>query len=97
VGYLFVAPTLILTGIWFYYPLLQSLVYSFQEISCLNPSAARFVGIQNYMEIVQDSGFRNALKNSLSLTFIAVPLQSIFALIIAVNLHSIVRMRSLFR
>jgi len=97
VGYLFVAPILFLMGFWFYYPLLKSFLYSFQEISFLNPEDARFIGFGNYAEILRDPDFWDAFKNSAILTLVAVPLQSIVALVIAVNLNRIFRMKSVFR
>lgn len=97
VGYLFVAPILILMGIWFYYPLVQSLIYSFQDISFLNPDAAKFIGLGNYVEIVKDKDFWTALSHSLLLTVVAVPLQAIIALVIAVNLNKVMHLKGVFR
>ncbi len=97
VGYLFVAPILIFMGIWFYYPLLRSFVYSFQDISFLNPDAAKFIGLQNYTEMLKDDDFWGALKNSAIITVIAVPLQSVIALLIAVGLNKITRLKTTFR
>ncbi|CQR54055.1 carbohydrate ABC transporter permease [Paenibacillus riograndensis] len=97
VGYLFVAPILIFMGIWFYYPLLRSFVYSFQDISFLNPDAATFIGLQNYTEMLKDGDFWGALKNSAIITVIAVPLQSVIALLIAVGLNKITRLKTTFR
>ncbi|MEC0171475.1 sugar ABC transporter permease [Paenibacillus graminis] len=97
VGYLFVAPILIFMGIWFYYPLLRSFVYSFQDISFLNPDAAKFIGLQNYTEMLKDGDFWGALKNSAIITVIAVPLQSVIALLIAVGLNKITRLKTTFR
>lgn len=97
VGYLFVAPILIFMGIWFYYPLLRSFIYSFQDISFLNPDAAKFIGLQNYTEMMKDPDFWGALKNSVILTAVAVPLQTIIALLIAVGLNKITRMKTVFR
>ncbi|MFU1795693.1 carbohydrate ABC transporter permease [Paenibacillus azoreducens] len=97
VGYLFVAPILILMGIWFYYPLIQSFIYSLQDISFLNPDAAKFVGLGNYIEIVKDKDFWTALSHSALLTVVAVPLQALIALVIAVNLNKVKRMKGVFR
>ncbi|MBU5670897.1 carbohydrate ABC transporter permease [Paenibacillus brevis] len=97
VGYLFVAPILTLMGIWFYYPLIQSFFYSLQDISFLNPDAARFVGLSNYMEIVKDPDFWTAFVHSMTLTIVAVPLQAIIALVIAVNLNKVLHLKGLFR
>jgi ABC-type sugar transport systems, permease components len=97
VGYLFVAPIILLMACWFYYPLLRSFLYSFQDINFLNPSAARFIGLDNYKGILQDPDFWNAFRNSALLTVIAVPLQSMIALIIAVGLNKVIRMKGVFR
>ena len=97
VGYLFVAPIILLMACWFYYPLLRSFLYSFQDISFLNPSAARFIGLDNYKAILQDPDFWNALRNSALLTVIAVPAQSMIALVIAVGLNKVIRMKGVFR
>lgn len=97
VGYLFVAPILILMGIWFYYPLLRSFIYSFQDISFLNPDAAQFIGLSNYAEMLKDDDFWGALKNSVILTAVAVPLQTVISLLIAVNLNKIARLKTVFR
>lgn len=96
-GYLFVMPMLLLLGIWFYYPSIRSLIYSFQDISFLTPDKAKFIGIRNYIEILKDPVFYQALKNSLVLTLVVVPLQSVIALVIAANLNSITRMKGFFR
>ncbi|AZS13932.1 carbohydrate ABC transporter permease [Paenibacillus lutimineralis] len=97
VGYLFVAPILILMGIWFYYPLLQSFIYSFQDISFLNPDTAKFIGFSNYIEIVKDKDFWTALRHSALLTVVAVPLQALIALVIAVNLNKVRQLKGVFR
>ncbi|CAH0119333.1 MULTISPECIES: carbohydrate ABC transporter permease [unclassified Paenibacillus] len=97
VGYLFVAPILILMGIWFYYPLLRSFIYSFQDISFLNPDAAQFIGLSNYAEMLKDDDFWGALQNSVILTAVAVPLQTVISLLIAVNLNKIARLKTVFR
>ncbi|TJY42654.1 sugar ABC transporter permease [Cohnella pontilimi] len=97
VGYLFVAPILLLMGIWFYYPLLRSFLYSLQDVSFLNPSAAHFIGLDNYKAILHDPDFWNALRNSAWLTVIAVPAQTLIALVIAVGLNKVIRLRGVFR
>ncbi|WP_068783611.1 carbohydrate ABC transporter permease [Paenibacillus phocaensis] len=97
VGYLFVAPILILMGIWFYYPLAQSFIYSLQDISFLNPEATQFVGLGNYAEIIKDADFWTAFGHSMTLTVVAVPLQAIIALVIAVNLNKVLHLKGMFR
>lgn len=96
-GYLFIAPIIILMAIWFYYPLLRSLVNSFYNINFLNPDKAKFVGFDNYIKLLKDSEFLSSMKISFILTFVSVPVQSFLALVIAVCLNRIGRGKTLYR
>lgn len=96
-GYLFVAPILILMAIWFYYPVFTTLRYSFTDAHMLRMDSAEWVGLDNFVALFKDRTFRKSLINSLTLTIIAVPVQTILALIIAVNLNNIRKCKGLFR
>lgn len=96
-GYLFVAPILILMAIWFYYPVFSTLRYSFTDAHMLRLDAAQFVGLKNYVQLFKDRTFWKSLKNSLLLTAVAVPVQTVLALVIAVNLNNIRKCKGLFR
>lgn len=96
-GYLFVAPILVLMGIWFYYPVIKSFFYSLQDINFLNPDRAKFIGFQNYVDLIKNEDFLNSMKTSFLLTAVAVPVQTVLALVIAVLLHNIKRFKAFFR
>lgn len=96
-GYLFVAPILILMGIWFYYPMIKSFGYSLQDINFLNPDKAKYIGFRNYVNLITNKDFLNSIKISFLLTLVAVPIQTVLALIIAVLLNSINKLKGFFR
>ncbi|MCY6369519.1 carbohydrate ABC transporter permease [Clostridium ganghwense] len=96
-GYLFVIPILLLMAVWFYYPVVRSFIYSLHDINFLNPDRAKFVGFDNYVKLLHNKDFLNSLKVSFLLTFIAVPVQTILALVIATLLNSIKKFRGVYR
>jgi len=96
-GILFVAPVLILMSIWFYYPMTKAFSYSLQDINFLNPSKAKFIGLDNYIDLLQNDKFLNSIKISFTLAAVAVPIQTGLALIIASLLNGINRFKGGFR
>lgn len=57
---LWIAPAVILILAFFIYPLIQTLVYSFQ-----NADSTAFVGLKNYQFVFTDSNMLEALRNNL--------------------------------
>ena len=96
-GYLFVAPILILMAIWFYYPIISSFRYSFTDGHMLRIGEAKWVGLDNYKELLRDPMFKSSLRTSLILTVVAVPVQTALSLVIAVALNSLRRGKSILR
>ena len=56
-----------------------------------------FVGIQNYVDLIQDDKFRRSFVSTLLYTIVVVPLGMAIALAIAVGLNQQIRARGLFR
>ena len=71
---LFLAPSVLLWLFWFLYPALKSMRLSFYDYSFINPEWQKFVGLDNYIRLFQDSAFLDALKH----TFISSVAVSIF-------------------
>jgi multiple sugar transport system permease protein len=68
----FISPWLI-GFLWFFlYPTISSLYYSFTEYNVLQP--ADWVGLQNFIDMVDDDRFWNSLYNSAYYALISVPL-----------------------
>jgi ABC-type sugar transport system permease subunit len=82
--YLFIAPFLIIFAAFTVYPLLQSLVLSFQQT--YGPNSSRFVGISNFQFLLSDPLFWTALRNTAvfaaASVFIQLPLSLGLALLL---------------
>jgi multiple sugar transport system permease protein len=97
----FVAPALILFGVFFVVPVLAGLLLSLTDFDLYaigTPSTARFVGLGNYTQTFRDPNFWNALRNTLYFVFAGAPLAVLTSLAAALLLCAPgVRLRGLFR
>jgi multiple sugar transport system permease protein len=96
-GWLYLAPALALIGVFMVYPLIDVFIYSFEE--GYNSASQTFfgIGLYNYGYVLRDPAFLQALKNTLILVFITVPVSTLLALLISVALSSIKTLRHLFQ
>ena len=76
-AWLFVAPALVLIGVFFVLPVLAGLVLSLTDFDLYaigDPGIARVVGLRNYHQVLTDAEFWNALRNTLYFVFAGGPL-----------------------
>jgi len=97
IGLLFVAPFVALWIVWFFIPLIESFLRSFQDANFINLDAARFIGLGNYFALFEDRAFFRAITNSLLLVAIAVPVQTFLALLFAMALNREIPGKGFFR
>lgn len=83
--YLILLPTLIFLFLFTYYPLFQSAMDSLFD-SRLSSDAPPFVGLQNYLRLIQDAVFWRALLNNLAYILMTVVPGIVLALLLAVAL-----------
>jgi multiple sugar transport system permease protein len=95
-AYLFHAPGLIVFAIFVVYALYTSFTLSFQEWNILEPEKP-WVGLQNYREVLQDTGFWRAMGHTLYFTLGSVPTTMAIALGLALLLNAKIRGLTLFR
>ena len=94
-GWAFIAPALVLLGIFMIYPILWSLWMSFQVGKGMNLS---FGGLTNIVRLTKDPVFVRALVNTCIFFFVQVPIMIVMALLFAVALNDPkLRFRGLFR
>jgi lactose/L-arabinose transport system permease protein len=94
-GWAFIAPALVLLGIFMIYPILWSLWMSFQVGKGMNFS---FGGLANIVRLTKDPVFIRALVNTLIFLVVQVPIMIVLALLAAVALNDpTLRFRGLFR
>ncbi len=96
-GWLYLLPAFLFLGIFMVYPLVDVFIYSFEE-GYNSASQTHFgIGLYNYSYVLRDPYFLQALKNTLILVFITVPVSTILALVISFFLASIKKLRDLFQ
>lgn len=72
-AWLFMAPSLVILGVFVLFPILQSLYYSFFNWT-IGASSQQFVGLGNYIKLFADPQFVNALGLTLVFTAVSVVL-----------------------
>ena len=96
-GWLYLLPALAFLGVFLVYPLVDVFVYSFEE--GYNSASQSFFGVgpYNYLYVLHDPYFLQALKNTFILVIITVPVSTALALLISVGLSSIKKLKELFQ
>ena len=96
-GWLYLLPALLLLGAFMVYPLIDVVIYSFEE--GYNSASQTYLGVgtYNYSYVLNDPYFLQALKNTFILVMITVPLSTALALVISLALSSIKKLRDLFQ
>lgn len=88
-GYLYLAPTLIILGIFVYWPIVSSFQMSLTRVAPFG-GTVRYVGLENYQrlwtELVQRGEYFNNIKVSLLFTLGTVPTGIIIAVVLAIAL-----------
>jgi len=91
----FISPWIVGFLGFFVYPLLLSLYYSFTEYNLLQ--SPKWVGLQNYRSLPEDTHYVNAVGNTVYFVVFSVPLGVLTAFIIAFLLNQQLRLRVLLR
>ena len=84
VPYVFVLPFVLSAGLFFVYPVIQTIIMSFQEIA---PGLREFVGLDNY-RLLANPRFYTALRNSFVYTFLTIAVLIPVPMVLAVLLNS---------
>lgn len=96
-GWLYLLPAIVFLGFFMVYPLIDVLIYSFEEGYNFASQTYFGTGTYNYSYILHDPYFLQAVKNTLILVAVTVPLSTGIALLISVGLNSITALRSLLQ
>jgi len=92
-GYLFVAPLLLLIGLFIYWPLVYSAYLSLYDWNLVSPDW-RFVGASNYTRLPDDPRFRTAFGQTVLYVAALVPIKVLLPLALAHLLWPIRRSRA---
>ena len=79
------------------FPLIYALVVSFQTVRLVPPTPPRFVGVDNYAEILASARFWGSMWTTAVITVLAVVLQYVLGFALALALHHNVPGAALYR
>jgi len=96
-AWLYLLPAILFLGVFMVYPLIDVFIYSFEEGYNSAAQTSFGIGGYNYSYVLHDPYFLQAVKNTLILVAITVPLSTGIALLISVGLSSIKPLRKLFQ
>jgi multiple sugar transport system permease protein len=94
-GYVFIFPWLIGFVVFLAGPLLASFYFSFTEYELARPPV--FIGLKNYVKLVDDPLFYQSLKVTAIYTFFSVPLGITLSFLVALLLNQKVKLLGFFR
>ncbi len=89
----YLAPSFLGVLVFFVLPFLVVIYYSLVD----NPISGRFVGLENFRDILDNNAFRRAVHNTLAFSAVSVPLAVILSLLLAILLEAKIPFRSQFR
>lgn len=97
IKHLFIWPALLIVLVISIFPLIYSLTTSFMSLRLVPPIPARFVGLNNYLELLQNPRFWNVAATTSVIAIISVSLQFVIGLSVALLLSRRVPGEGLFR
>jgi len=95
VGMLMVAPAVIVTAALVVYPLIKGFQTSLESADTAVGGQPRFVGLGNYSDVLRSSTARDAMVHTVIYVALAVTLELMLGLIVAVALHRAFRGRGI--
>lgn len=95
-AYSFLLPSIILFGIFLFYPMARSIYYSL-HLTDLRGRIALFVGFDNFVDIFKDPIFYKSLLATGQFMLFTVPVSILLALLLAVLSHNKMRGMSAFQ
>lgn len=96
-GWLYLLPAFAFLGAFLVYPLIDVLIYSFEEGYNFASQTSFGMGIYNFSYVLRDPYFLQALKNTFILVIVTVPLSTGIALLISLALSSIEKLRQFYQ
>lgn len=95
-GYFMIAPVTLGLAVFYFYPFFQVIADSFFKIGAFDKRQG-FVGVDNYVHMMQDKQMWQTLGNTFQYVIIIVPLTVVLSLLLATLLNSKIKGLSVFR
>ena len=95
-AYLFIAPVILLFGLFRILPSVQTLLYSFFKVELIKDRLT-FIGLDNFQDLLTDEIFQRATLNTLKYVVAIVPISAILGLLLAVLFNAKFRFHEFFK
>lgn len=95
-GILFVLPSILVFSVFVFIPLINTFVFSTLSFDMMFKNV-NFLGLSNYVKLLNDQKFFNALYNTAYYTLGVVPLQVALALLVATAISKQTKLNSIFK
>ena len=96
-GWLYLLPAILFLGFFMVYPLVDVVMYSFEEGYNFASQSHFGYGLYNFKYVLHDPYFLQAVNNTFIIVIITVPLSTGIALLISLGLNSIKPLKELFQ
>lgn len=96
-AFLYLLPSFVFLAVFLIYPLFDVFVYSIEEGYNSASQTYYGTGLYNFQYVLRDPYFLQAVKNTLLLVIITVPISTGLSLLIALGLNSIRKLKELFQ
>ena len=96
-GWLYLLPAIVFLAAFMIYPLIDVVVYAFEEGYNFTSQSFSGVGWYNFSHVLHDTYFLQALKNTFILVIVTVPVSTGLALLISLALSAIKPLKNLFQ
>jgi multiple sugar transport system permease protein len=100
-AWLFLAPALVVIGVFFFVPVVAAFALSVTDYdlyAIASPANAQFVGLANYAQLIRTPLFWTALRNTFYFAAVGAPLSLLVALVAALLVNAkLVRFKGFFR
>ena len=87
-SYFCLVPMILIMGTLVFYPVAVTFVYSLKRCNLTQPWNIKFIGLQNYFEVLTDSEFFYSLGNTAFIMILLVVVTTVAGLLVALMLHA---------
>lgn len=94
-AYLFLLPALLVFGLFAWYPIIKTVIFSFQKVS-LN-SESTWVGLGNFQRMLMDPRFGLAWNNSIAFAVLSITMGFLIPVVVSIMVNEVRRGRGFFR
>jgi multiple sugar transport system permease protein len=96
-AWFFILPGGLLLILFIVVPFALAIMFSFTNQRLISPLATKFVGLDNYIDQLTDALFWRSIWNNARFSLVVVPVQTVFALVLAVLVNQKIRGSVAFR